>query len=161
MAKFLTPLICLALLVSPALANEPELIKLLESPDTPLAAKDEACQKLKLIASPRAIPALAALLTDPALSHSARYVLESTDAPEAAAALRDALPKTTGLTKAGIIESLGQRRDRQSVDALKELARDPDEHVAAAAVAALGRIGGAESVGALRAARSTGHKALA
>jgi HEAT repeat protein len=161
MAKLLTPLICLTLLLSPGRANEPELIKLLESPDAPAAAKDDACQKLKLTASPNAVPALAALLPDPALSHSARYALESIDAPEAAAALRDALPKTTGLTKAGIIESLGQRRDRQSVDALKELARDTDEHVAAAAVAALGRIGGAESVGALRAARSAGHRSLA
>ena len=160
MPKLFATVICLTLLVSPAHGSEVELIKLLESPDTPPAAKDEACQKLKLTATAAAIPALATLLADPALSHSARYALESIDAPEAAAALRDALPKATGLVKAGIIESLGQRRDRQAVEVLKELARDNDEHVAAAAVTALGRIGGAEAVGALRAARSSGRKSI-
>ena len=139
--------------------GEAELIKVLQSDAAP-PAKDGACQKLKVVGTAKAVPALASLLADPALSHSARYALEGIAAPEAGVALREALKDSSGLTKAGIVASLGQRRDRGSVDALKELVRDADEPVAVAAAAALGRIGGAEALGALRAARSNAPKSM-
>ena len=56
---------------------------------------------------------------------------------EAVAALRDAVAKTDGLLKVGVINSLGVRRDTESTEALTELANSPDQQIAAAAVAAL------------------------
>ena len=49
--------------------------------------KDAACALFKRIGTARCVPVLAALLTDEQLSHSARYALESLNAPEAGKAL--------------------------------------------------------------------------
>ena len=67
------------------------------------------------IGTAESVPALAALLPDKDLSHMARYALERIPAPEAGAALRDALPKLSGALKVGVIGSLGVRRDAASV----------------------------------------------
>ena len=85
------------------------------------AAKDFACRTLTVIGTAASVPALAALLADAELSHMARYALERIPAPEAAAALRDALPKLSGKLKIGVIGSLGVRRDEASVPALAAL----------------------------------------
>jgi len=119
--------------------------------DAPYAAKDFACRKLSLIGTAEAVPALAKLLTHRRLSHMARYALERIPGPEAVKAMRDALPKTSGLVKVGIINSLGVRRDCDAVPALIALLDDDDENVAAAAAAALGRIGTEDAAKALRA----------
>src|SRR5690348_4947425 len=56
-------------------------------------AKDVVCRKLMIIGSANSVPALAALLSDKDLAHMGRFALERIPAPEAAQALRDALPK--------------------------------------------------------------------
>src|SRR6185436_1150934 len=56
-------------------------------------AKDYVCRVLTLVGSAAAAPVLAKLLVDENHSHMARFALERMPAPEAAAALRDALPK--------------------------------------------------------------------
>ncbi len=117
------------------------------------AAKDFVCRKLTIIGTSESVPALAALLTDKHLSHMARTALERIPAPEAAAALRDALAKTNGTEKAGVIGSLGARRDAQSIEALAVLVGDNDTAVALAAAAALGDIGTTESAKALQSAK--------
>jgi HEAT repeat protein len=105
------------------------------------AAKQFACRQLSLMGTAESVPALAALLPDKDLSHMARYALERMPCPEAVAAMRGALAKAGGLQKVGIINSLGVRHDEPSVDAMIPLVKDSDAQVAAAAVAALGRIG--------------------
>ena len=95
------------------------------------------------------MPALAGLLPDKDLSHMARYALERIPAPEAAQALRDALPKVSGALKIGVIGSLGARRDAASVPALAALLGDADKAVACAAACALGDIGTPEAAKAL------------
>jgi len=67
--------------------------------------------------------------------------------------LREALPKAEGNPKVGIINSLGQRRDRGAVRALRGLISDPNETVAAAAVAALGQIADSQATSALAQAK--------
>ncbi len=83
---------------------------------------------------------------------------------KAGRALTDALGKTSGLTKVGIINSLGFRRETRAVPALVKLLTDQDAQVAAAAATALGQIGGSQALRALQAAtpNSTGpvHNAL-
>src|SRR5262252_3310689 len=100
--------------------EEQRLIGVLESSTLP-REKDAACARLKRIGTEQSIPALAALLTDEQLSHSARYALESMPYPKAGAALVDALEGSTGLTRLGLINSLAVRRDAQAIPALVKL----------------------------------------
>lgn len=125
------------------------LTKVLET-DAPRAAKDYACRKLSMIGSAECVPTVAKLLDDKELSHMGRYVLERIPAPEAVAAIRDALPKVDGELKIGMISSLGVRRDEKATGALKDLLTDENEQVAAAAAAALGEIGTPEAAKALK-----------
>ncbi|MBI4558181.1 MAG: HEAT repeat domain-containing protein, partial [Candidatus Hydrogenedentes bacterium] len=111
--------------------------------------KQAACRGLRIKGTPTSIPALAALLTDEKLSHMARYALEPMPYPEAGHALRDALAKTDGLLKAGVISSLGARRDTDATPLIAPLLKDSDTNVARAAAAALGRIASPKATDAL------------
>ena len=113
--------------------------------DCSRSAQDYVFRTLKTIGTAESVPALAALLPDPDLSHMARYALERIPAPEAAAAMRDALPKLDGKLKVGVIGSLGMRRDAASIAGLKGLPGDADKAVAAAAAHSLGLIGTPEA----------------
>ena len=117
------------------------------------AAKDYVGRKLAIIGTAESVPALAALLPDKDLSHMARYALERIPAAEAAKALRDALAKTDGAEKAGVIGSLGTRRDAESIADLAALVGDSDARIALAAATALGDIGTVESAKALQDAK--------
>jgi len=123
-------------------------------------AKEYDCAKLGLLGAAGAVPALAALLPDPALSHAARNALEAMPCAEATEALRDCLPKLGGLLKVGVINSLGARRDSRSVPALAALLKDADTQVAAAATAALGGIGTAKAAEVLRAFQPKAPEAM-
>jgi HEAT repeat protein len=143
--------------------DEQQCIAVLQSGASP-AEKDAACAQLKRIGTDQSIPALAALLTDEQLSHSARYALESMSSAKAGQALMDGLQKTSGLTKVGIIDSLGARRESRAEPALAAVLTDGDAGVAVAAAHALGQMGGAKGLKALQAAvaNSTGplHAAM-
>lgn len=133
-------------------ADEQDLITILKS-TAGAPAKWAACQQLRLIGTASSVPALAAELTHERTGHAARHALEGIPAPEAGAALRNALGQASGLMKAGLIDSLGWRRDTKALPLLKPLLSDADATVASSAAAALGRIGGTEAVTALSAAR--------
>jgi len=134
-------------------AQEQELIATLQS-TADASQKWAACQKLRVMGTSKAVPALAAMLTDERLSQAARYVLEALPGPEATTALSDGLGKTSGLLKAGIIDSLGWRGDAKTVSVVMPFLSDSDPNVGSAAAAALGRIGGREALAALSAARA-------
>jgi HEAT repeat protein len=130
------------------------------SAEVSAVAKEYACSKLRLIGSVESVPALAALLGDKDLAHAARDALEAMPYPEAVQAIREALPKLAGLQKVGAIQSLGTRRDVQSVAALAGLLADQDRQVASGAAAALGEIGTLEAADALRKAAPAAADAL-
>ncbi len=132
--------------------EEEDLINTLYS-SAGAAEKCTACEKLRLVGTVKSVPALAALLVDERTGHAARYALEGMPFPEAVTAMRKALSKTKGLTKAGLIDSLGWRRDTKSVPALKRALSDADVSVASASASALGRIGGKKAIAALGSAR--------
>lgn len=111
----------------------------------PRDAKDYACRKLAVVGTAACVPTLAELLTDYANSHMARFALERISAPEAVEALRNALPKVTGVLKIGVVGSLGVRRDAASVPAIAALLGDVDPAMVAAAAHALGNIGNSEA----------------
>jgi len=118
-------------------------------------AKDVVCRLLMMVGSAESVPALAALLPQEELSHMARYALERVQAPEAAAALRDAIPQLSGNLKIGVIGSLGVRQDAESVPALTALLDDADIAVARSAAYALGAIRSPQATAALAKSKST------
>jgi HEAT repeat protein len=123
---------------------ETRLIAELEN-NTSRSAKDFICRTLKTMGTSESVPALAKLLPDEDLSHMARFALERIPAPEAAAAMRDALPRLSDTLKVGAIGSLGVRRDAASVATLAGSLLDTDTSIASAAAHALGTIGNAEA----------------
>jgi len=119
--------------------SQAELIKVLQS-DAPLEQKSAACRQLGQVGGPDAVPILAALLGDEKLSHMARYALEQIPAPAAEGALREAAGKLKGRHLAGVLSSLGIRRDAEAVGIIAPLLGEKDAEVASAAAFALGRI---------------------
>jgi HEAT repeat protein len=117
--------------------------------DAPRMEKDHACRILRVVGTEDSIDALGALLADEELSHIARYALEPMRYPEADKALRDALGKTTGKVKVGIINSLAMRGGTQNISALLALLNDVDSEISNAAAWALGRIASPQAVSAL------------
>lgn len=132
---------------------EKRLIEVLKS-DATVDAKGYACRKLLIVGTAESAEPLAKLLTDKDLSHMARFALEGIPAPKAGQVLRDALAKTSGPLKVGVISSLGGRGDTESVEALGKLLGDSDAMVAKAAAKALGAIRGADAAKALADAKS-------
>jgi HEAT repeat protein len=115
-----------------------------------VVAGEYLCSKLTLIGSAHCVPALAARLSDPQLATAARIALEVLPVRQADKALRDNLPELDGLLKVGVIQSLGMRRDPESVRALTALLRSQDLEIVSAAAAALGEIASTRAAKALR-----------
>ncbi len=134
-------------------AAEDKWLEVLKS-SAPAAQKCNACRELQTAGTEKSVPLLAGLLTDAETSHAARFALEAMPYTAAGAALRDAAGKTTGLTRSGILDSLGQRRDPEAIPVLARALVDAEPQVVAAAAVALGKIGTSEAAGALTTARS-------
>ncbi len=132
--------------------EEDDLIAVLQSAaDAP--AKANVCARIRLVGTARAVPALAALLSGEQTSQAARYALEGMPCGEAVAALRRAFHDASGPMRLGIIDSLGWRRDTESIPALIPLLTGGDPLLASAAASALGRMGVGEAFAALESAR--------
>ncbi|HXG35161.1 MAG TPA: HEAT repeat domain-containing protein [Bryobacteraceae bacterium] len=117
------------------------LLVLLKDPGASVFLKAKICQRLAEIGSREAVPAVAPLLEDPQLSTYARFTLEVLPDSSADAALRDAARKLQGPLLAGVLNSIGVRRDAAAVPLLAQRLEDSDAAVAQAAAAALGSIG--------------------
>ena len=130
--------------------GQADLINLLKDSGATSFQKAKACQRLAVVGTKEAVPALAALLSGPQLAHYARYGLEPIPDSSVDDALREALRKVKGRLRAGVIQSLKVRKDAGAVGALAKLLNDPGLEVAQAAVAALGGISGLQAAKALR-----------
>jgi HEAT repeat protein len=127
---------------------EERLIAALERRPSPVAT-DYICGKLALIGSQTAVPVLAALLEDPQRVEPARNALEALPCVEAIDALRASLSRLEGMSRLGVILSLGVRRDVGSVAYLRRALWSSDTELARSAAAALGEIGDATGAAAL------------
>jgi HEAT repeat protein/type 1 glutamine amidotransferase len=130
-------------------AIEKKLMAVLQAPEATPDAKSWVCRTLRLAGSEQCVPAVVPLLADARLGPDAQYALRSIPGAKVDEALRVALPGTSGVLKAGIIQTLGARGDRKAVGAIAPLAKDGDAQVAEAALYALGHIGGPEALKAL------------
>ena len=135
-------------------AYESRLLAILDATSTTPAARQVACRLLQRLGSDRCVPALAKLLADPELSHLARSVLERLGTPPARQALRESLERLPAPQQIGVLRSLGNLRDTESVARLIDQAGTPDAALAEAALRALGEIGGTQAMTALQSARS-------
>ena len=108
-----------------------ELIRALQS-DTAPENKAIACKQLAVCGTKDAVPALAALLSDPRLASWARIALEAIPGPAADAALRRAMGKLSGQLLIGAINSIAVRRDTKAVSGLVKKLKDADPDVATA-----------------------------
>ncbi|MFN0129330.1 MAG: family 16 glycoside hydrolase [Verrucomicrobiales bacterium] len=113
------------------------------------------CRQLALFGSDDEVAMIGPLLRQADLSDMARYALEGIRGPKAKEALRTALGSASGNTTIGLINSLAVLADREAVPVLSDLANGPDAPVASAAVAALGRIAGADAEKVLEALQLT------
>jgi len=117
-----------------------KLVALLRDSGASVYAKAKACQRLAVIGDKSAVPALAPLLTDAQLSHYARTALETIPDASADEALRKALGQVQGRLLAGVVTSIGFRKDVKAIGVLARLRLSTDADVAKAADSALARI---------------------
>lgn len=139
--RFLLPCLLLALAgcVTAPDSRESAALAVLKS-DAGLREKALACQQLADFAGPAAVPALASLLAHEQLGDYARSGLESMADPAAGSALLGALETLQGRQLDGVINSLGVRRERAAVPALRRIVTKPGHTAAKGAVGALGLI---------------------
>jgi len=121
---------------------------------TPLG-KEQLCRQLSLTGSAASVPALSKMLDSDDTADMARYALERIPGAAVNQALREMLGKTSGRVQAGIANTLGERKDMASRLALRNLLASNDAVVAVAGAAALGEIGDAAGLAAVR-PKSTG-----
>jgi HEAT repeat protein len=124
----------------------------------PEADKALACKLLAVHGSAAAVADLEPLLANERLASWARIALEAIPGTEAGGALRRATETLAGPLQVGPINSLGVRRETAAVPLLARLLAAPEADVAAAAAAALGRIGTPEAAGPLAAALATAQE---
>lgn len=124
------------------LSQEPaKLIAILQNPKAPVFEKAKACQRLAVVGTKDAIPALVALLPDETLNVYARFGLEGIPDAAVKEALRAAATKLSGRQRIGVINSLGQLKDQRAVELLKGYLGENDPALVSAAAGALGAIG--------------------
>jgi HEAT repeat protein len=136
---------------------EDALVRTVASADATIESRRFSCRMLQRIGTDKCVPVLARLLTDEKLSHHARLALQTMkDSAEAGSALRGALGRAPDKLKPGIIGSIAERRDDAATSGLAGLVTGADAEVAAAALNALGKIGGRQSLRILQRAQVSG-----
>ena len=122
---------------------EAKLIGIVTSPEATVEAKRFACRMLQRVGTETCVSAVQGLLGDAQMAHYARLVLERL--PESAVAgdaLVEALDSAADGAKAGILSSIGVRGDVRSTAAVAAYAGSDNAAHAAAALQALGMLGG-------------------
>lgn len=117
---------------------------LVGSNDIDTHARKFLCEQLSLIGSSEEVPVLIKLLDDKDLNFPARFALERIPGKRISGILRDALKKSNGSMAVGLINSLAARRDADAVKLISGFVGGND--TAAAAIDALGKIGGGDAV---------------
>jgi hypothetical protein len=131
-----------------------ESIAVLQDAGASVFDKAKACQRLAIVGGDDAIPALVAQLADEQLNVYARSALEAMADPAADQSLREAAENLSGRQLAGVLLSLGNRRDTKSIPILKKHVGSDDVAIASAAAAALCEIGTVDAGNVLKEART-------
>jgi type 1 glutamine amidotransferase len=147
-------------IIKKAYGNKAELAKIekallgvLDS-DATRAGKQYVCRELSIIGTEQSVPTLAKMLVGEETSDMARYALERIPGSAVDEALRSSLRKARGNARIGIINSLGQRRDKGAVRNLSRILGRANQEAAIAAAAALGQIADSQAAEALSEAKN-------
>ena len=122
------------------------------SPETPRRARVWMIRQLERVGHDECVAALAALLGDPdaLIRETARRALQHNPSASVRRVLEQALEQADSSEwRIALINALAAQREAASVGVLREWAGRPERGVAAAAIAALGDIGGEQAVEAL------------
>lgn len=109
------------------------------------AEKAAAFEELAPYGTSEVVPILAPMLADEQLAHYARFALQANPDPSVDKAFRDALTTLKGDLLIGVINSIGVRKDVDSLNALAALLSHDSPDVVAAAADALGCIANTEA----------------
>jgi len=131
-----------------------EMAAMLSDDDVTNDCKKYLLGQLSQIGTASEVSALAALLNHSELGNAARFALERMGDKAALAALRAALSTLKGKPLIGVINTLGELRDRQAVSPLEQYVASTEPAVPSAAIVALGKIGGPEAVKVLERTKS-------
>jgi len=118
---------------------ERALAKVLDSAAS-RAAKQFVSTQLWSIGTDLSVPALARMLSNADTAEMACFALATNPSPQAAGALREALPQASGSALVALVNLVGERRDAASDAAIARLAGHADRAIAEAAIAALGKL---------------------
>jgi len=132
---------------------EEQLVDFLGS-DATLPAKQFICECLSIYGSDKSVSILEKMLFESKTENMALFALERIPMEDASDVLMDALSETKGDLKVGIINALGNRREKDAVDEIIPLIWDSEGEIASAAIAASGKIGGDQASQALAKALS-------
>ena len=121
--------------------DEAALIRLLETPDG-VFTQAKVCQRLAVVGTEAAVPALKPLLQHPQLSVYARTALERIPAEQAEEALIGATASLEGEALAGVLHSIGERRIERAAGRIADVLQHPEQRddVRVAAASSLGKI---------------------
>jgi HEAT repeat protein len=121
--------------------------------DATFAGKQFVCEQLSIIGTAASVPVLTGMLSREPMADVALFALQRIQDPAVGEALRASLADADQLSTIAIVNTLGERRDAGSVNALAALVEDADPQIARSAVAALGKIADGDAAAALQAAR--------
>jgi type 1 glutamine amidotransferase/HEAT repeat protein len=138
---------------------EDKLLRFLESAAA-LDAKQFVCRQLRIMGSAKSVPLLIKMVLNGETSDMARYALQNIPGPVVDLELLKILPQSGGKVKIGIINTLGQRGSPAAVPYLAKLIENPEPACSAAAIAAIGRIGGSRSAEVLTKALKGSNKKI-
>jgi HEAT repeat protein len=130
--------------------DEGKLIATLTDAEAPEFDKDVACRQLAVVGTKACVPALAALLANDHLHGVARHAMTQIPDPAADEALRTALKAVEGMQLVAVVNTIGNRGDREAVGDLVKLLGHADAAVAAETARSLAKIGGRQAGKALQ-----------
>ncbi len=129
------------------------MVALLES-DATFRAKQFVCHQLWIIATDRSVPTLEKMLLNKETAEIACYALRTHPSEAASRALREALDRVDDVTKVGIVNIIGDRKDAAGIGQLTGLLKSDNAALAEAAAVSLGTIGTDKAVRAIAEARA-------
>ncbi len=122
--------------------------------DATLAGKQYICHVLSIYGTSKSVPVLIEMVESPETYEMALYALERIPAKEISEKLQDLLDDAEGKTKVGIINTLGNRQDKEALAELIPLINDKNPEISSAAIHSIGLIGGDDAAKALSSAHA-------
>lgn len=119
------------------------------------------CRLLRVAGTDKCIPAVAPMLSDPRLADVARHAVQGIGGRAAAEAMHAALGKASGAARVGLINALAELAYEPVRADCIPMVQSEDPAVAAAAIQALGKLGGTEAIEALKGASGNAPEQLA